>query len=287
MCYKNGAQACLLCAVLLLCGACAGGNATTAAVSTATATTVHPSTAIPAPLAANVWHPNLVSEWQWQLDDKPIDMNINATVFDIDGLDRTTAEVTALHALAKKVICYIDVGTWESYRADAAQFPASVKGNVVDGFPDERWLDIRQIDILHPIIEARLSECKAKGFDAVEPDNIDGYSNHSGFPLTAHDQLAYDTFIANAVHGLGLSVGLKNDVDQIGSLLPYFDWALDEQCFEYQECDTLTPFIQAGKAVFEVEYNLTTAQFCAQANALDFNSMLKHVALDAYRVPCR
>lgn len=79
----------------------------------------------------------------------------------------------------------------------------------------------------------------------------------------------------------------KNDLDQISTLLPYYDWVLDEQCFEYTECSKLVPFINAGKAVMEVEYNLNPSSFCPKANAMNFNSMKKHLSLGAYRVACR
>jgi hypothetical protein len=121
----------------------------------------------------------------------------------------------------------------------------------------------------------------------LEPDNVDGYSNNTGFPLTYTDQINFNTFIASEAHKRGLSVALKNDLGQISDLLPKFDWSLDEQCFQYQECSSLVPFTQAGKAVFEVEYNLPTSKFCTQANALNFNSLKKHLALDAWRQPCR
>jgi hypothetical protein len=121
----------------------------------------------------------------------------------------------------------------------------------------------------------------------MEPDNVDGFANDSGFPLTYNDQIAYNTFVAREAHARGLSVGLKNDLGQISDLLPDFDWALDEQCFQYTECHKLVPFINAGKAVFEVEYSLATSEFCPEANSLDFNSMKKHLNLGVYRVPCR
>jgi hypothetical protein len=98
-----------------------------------------------------------------------------------------------------------------------------------------------------------------------------------GFPLTYQDQLNYDVWLANSAYTLGLSVALKNDVDQVNDLLPYFDWSLDEQCFQYKECDKLLPFINAGKAVMEVEYKLHPPKFCLQANAMNFNSMKKHL----------
>ncbi len=129
--------------------------------------------------------------------------------------------------------------------------------------------------------------CKQKGFDGIEPDNVDGYTNQTGFPLSYQDQIAFNTWIAAQAHARGLSVGLKNDTDQTADLVGRFDWALDEQCFEYGECSALQPFISAGKAVFEVEYNLSTSQFCPQANALGFNSLKKNLNLDAVREACR
>ncbi len=69
--------------------------------------------------------------------------------------------------------------------------------------------------LLAPLMRARLDLCQAKGFDAVEPDNIDGYQvdGGTGFPLTAGDQLRYNRWIAAEAHCRGLSIGLKNDSD--------------------------------------------------------------------------
>src|SRR6266576_526742 len=233
-----------------------------------------------------VWQPALNTSWQWQLTT-PVDQTVNAQMYDIDMFDNDVSVVASLHAQGRKVICYISAGTFENWRPDAASFPAVVKGNAVSGWPGETWLDIRRLDILGPIMTARLDLCQTKGFDGVEPDNIDGYTNGTGFPLTAQDQINYNTFLANQAHARGLSVALKNDLDQVQALLPYFDWALNEQCLQYNECNTLVPFITAGKAVFEVEYSLSTSQFCPQANALNFNAMQKDLNLDAFRIPCR
>jgi hypothetical protein len=70
--------------------------------------------------------------------------------------------------------------------------------------------------------------------------------------LQASDQLTFNTWIASEAHERRLSVGLKNDLDQVEELYPYFDWALNEQCFECNECNRLLPFVEAGKAVFGV-----------------------------------
>jgi len=134
---------------------------------------------------------------------------------------------------------------------------------------------------------ARLDLCRAKGFDAVEPDNVDGYANASGFPLAAADQLAYNRWLAAEAHRRGLGVALKNDGAQVPDLVGAFDFAVVEQCFALDECDAYQPFVAAGKAVFAVEYDLRPEQFCARANARDFDALKKNLALDAPRTACR
>ncbi|MEZ5401690.1 MAG: endo alpha-1,4 polygalactosaminidase [Bryobacteraceae bacterium] len=232
------------------------------------------------------WKPALNTSWQWQLN-QPIDLSVDAAMYDVDLFDTPVSVIDALHARGRKAVCYLSVGTFEDWRSDASRFPDSVKGRALEDFQNERWLDIRRWDILGPIMESRLDLCKSKGFDAIEPDNVDAYTNRSGFPLTGADQLAYNIKIAAAAHARGLSVGLKNDIDQIRDLLPHFDWALNEQCFQYQECGGYLEFIRAGKAVFNVEYEQRPESFCPQANSMNFNSLYKKFDLDAYRVACR
>ena len=223
---------------------------------------------------------------------------VHPTVFDIDlyvdqaisGNNTTldTAAVNAIHAAGGKAICYVSAGTWENWRVDANQFPASVLGSK-NGWPGEKWLDIRQTSILLPIMEARVQKCRQAGFDGVEWDNVDGFSNRTGFPLTANDQLVYDASLANLAHSYGLTVALKNDVEQLPDLAPYFDYAMNEQCQQYNECGGYTTyFINAGKAVFQVEYKLSQAKFCAQANAGNRNAITKTFDLfDTPWTPCR
>ena len=230
------------------------------------------------------WVPPPGTTWQWQLTGN-IDQSFDVAVYDIDGFDASASEVASLHASGRKVICYISAGSWEDWRPDAGDFPASVKGNN-NGWPGEKWLDIRNLAVLGPIMEARLDMCVNKGFDAVEPDNIDGYTNNTGFPLSAAHQRTYNRFLADAAHARGLSIGLKNDIDQVVALEPWFDFAINEQCFQYNECDTLLPFIDANKAVFEVEYNGALDSFCPDANAMGFSSMKKRLDLDAWMNPC-
>lgn len=197
--------------------------------------------------------------------------------------------VRELHAMGKKVVCYIDVGVYENYRPDAYKFPASVIGKADTGWAGSNWLDIRRTDILGPIMQARMKMCKDKGFDSIEPDEITNYSNNSGFPLTYQDQINYNKFVANMAHSLGISIALKGDIEQAVDLVPYFDWVLNEECAQYKECDLhdLSAFTRAGKAVVEVEYKTATTAFCSVANTRNWNGYKMPLNLDGGRWPCR
>jgi hypothetical protein len=212
-------------------------------------------------------------------------MSVDVAVYDIDGFDNGAAVVRELHDRGRRAICYVNVGAAEDFRPDFSLFPPAVLGRR-DGWPGERWLDIRRIDVLGPIMARRFDNCRAKGFDAVEPDLVDGYTETTGFPLTTADQLAYNRFIASLAHDRGMSVGLKNDVQQVPDLLADFDFAVNEQCAEYRECRLLTPFVRAGKAVLHVEYAMPRERFCAETKALGFSSLHKRLDLGPWRQPC-
>jgi hypothetical protein len=251
----------------------------------------------PAPCRA-CRHLPLRESWQIQLSSPPRAPFLHVGMYEVDGFDTPASTVTALHHSfpGRFVVCYIDAGTWENWRPDASAFPKQLLGRADVGWQGERWLDIARFQAaLARIMQARTEMCRRKGFDAVDFDNIDGYSNDTGFALTAADQFAYDSFLADTAHQLGLAVALKNDVPQIRELLPYFDFAVDEQCFQYADCLTaqnngqpgLNAFVAAGKPVFDIEYRPgSAARFCATASWDDFNLIVKHTALDAWRQAC-
>jgi hypothetical protein len=273
--------------------------------------------ALPAPTSCGgCWQPPVGARLQYQLQGVTayastggINVDIRAVpaeggaavapeIFDIDlyvdsavngRIDElNTAATSAIHAKGARAICYLDAGTWENWRPDANQYPSVVLGRK-NGWPGERWVDIRRIDILGPILAARAQKCVEAGFDAIEWDNVDSYQNRSGFPLTANDQLQFNAYLANLAHGVGLAVGLKNDVGQLATLKPYFDFAMNEQCFQYNECNYPAPglpdWTASGKAVFNVEYR---SLHCAQAATWQFGSILKNTDLyDVPWTPCR
>jgi hypothetical protein len=132
-------------------------------------------------------------------------------------------------------------------------------------------------------MRARFAVCQSKGFDAVEPDNMESYTNSPGFPTTAADQLAYNEWVAATVHGLGLAVFQKNDLGQIPSLVGHFDGILDEECNYYSECSSLAPYLSAGKPAWNAEYTAdgeTTAKFCSADVSAGIEGALFSINLD-------
>jgi len=236
-------------------------------------------------LAPAPWRPAPGTTWQWQLSGA-IDTSRNVAMYDVDLVDTPAAVIESLHRAGRVVVCYFSAGSWEDWRPDRGAFPEVVLGKPLAGWPDERWLDVRRLGLLAPVMEARLDLAAARGCDGVEPDNVDGYDNDTGFALTAADQRRYNTWLAERAHERGLSVGLKNDLGQVRALVSLFDWALNEQCFEYDECPALLPFVGAGKAVFGVEYRGDPGSFCPQAAEWGFSWLRKGPALGAWAIPC-
>jgi len=214
------------------------------------------------PAAAGAWwQPPAQPTFYWQLQGK-LKTSVEASIYDVDGFETSAAAVAGLHAQGRHVVCYIDVGTAENFRPDYSEFPASVLGNS-NGWPGERWIDIRQLSVIGPIMTARFQMCHEKGFDAVEPDNMEAAFNDSGFPITPQEQLSYNEWVAETVHSLGMAVLQKNDAVQAGELEPFFDGVLSEQCNQYSECADFKPYLAAGKPVINAEYKLKTSRFCA------------------------
>jgi hypothetical protein len=225
------------------------------------------------------WQPPARTTWQYQLSGR-LDPTVDAQVYDVDWEETTAAQVSQLHAAGRRVVCYVNAGAFEEWRPDAGSYPAAVLGDPLDGWPGERWLDIRRLDVLLPLIGARMDVCRDKGFDAVEGDNVDGYSNDTGFDLTAGDQLRFNRAVAELAHARGLAVGLKNDVEQVADLEPHFDFAVNEECLEYDECAAYAPFVAAGKPVLHVEYaSGPDDDTCETLDTLGLSSVFKNVDL--------
>src|SRR5690349_16443724 len=185
------------------------------------------------PAAAEYWTPSAGTSFAIILSVAPNLVTTTAQAVDLDLFEIKKSVVTSLKDQSKNIICYMSAGSWENWRPDKADFPASVIGRPLDGWPGERYLDIRNLDALGPIMKARLDLCKSKGFDAVDPDNVDSFEigNKTGFPLTRTDAIRYLRFLAREAHARGLAIGLKNATEIAPQLLPVIDFAVTEDCF--------------------------------------------------------
>ena len=190
--------------------------------------------------------------WDWQIGRvTPLERSgaHAVDIYDIDGFLTTAAAVRAIHQTWQaatlphpKTICYLDLA-WEDYRPDGSPaprgaFPAATLGNVYYGYPQERWVDFRQLDALKPMIDARLEMCARKGFDAVELDDIDGFDPPSttGFHLTPGDAQNLLAYAFNQMHRLGLSGLWKNSPFLSWWARGYADGAVVEECYVGGSC---------------------------------------------------
>lgn len=241
------------------------------------------------------WYkPDVNTSWQWQLQPKveggTINTSYDVDMYDIDLFDSSKALIQSLHDDGRKVICYFSAGSSEEWRDDFKDFNKSVLGNDLDPkWEGEKWLDIRSQSI-RPIMIARLDLAKDKGCDGVEPDNVDGYTNDTGFSLTFDEQLLYNKFIAVEARKRALSVGLKNDLNQIVELEVFFDFALNEECHEYNECHLMQPFIDVNKPVFNAEYEVSEENrevLCQDSIQRQFKTLILPWNLDdEFRYSC-
>jgi hypothetical protein len=221
--------------------------------------------------------------WDWQLTG-PADLDRSVSVLDLHPDLVTPEELKFLRKSGIRTICYVNVGTLEKGSHDAAAFPAEVIGKTYADWPDERFLDIRRLDILLPIMTARFQDCRNEGFDAVEPDNMDVHDNDSGFPVTADDVVAYVARLSMIAHELGLKIGQKNVPDLTADLIRHTDFAVTESCYQDMWCDDMSAYIQAGKPVFDAEYTDRPIDFteaCDAAKAQKIAMILKDRDLTA------
>jgi hypothetical protein len=276
---------CALLALTVFLAACGGGSLPIAP-STAGAPAFDRAALTP----DGRWIPAAGESFQIQYDGK-LDLDYPAQIFDLDMFQTRPEVVAKLHAMGRRVVCYIDVGTWENWRPDADKFPKSVLGRKDGRWRGERWLDIRATSILEPIMAHRYDLCKKKGFDGIDPDNIAGYQSRTGFPLTAREQLTYNRWVANAAHARGLTVDQKNDNSQLKELSNLFDFAVDEQCYAQGWCHQLDVYTKSNRLVVDVEYYHNVQRFrndnCPEAAKNDDTAILKKLELTAWIVTCK
>jgi hypothetical protein len=229
------------------------------------------------------YRPDVSTTWAWQLQGT-LNTSYPVDLYDIDLFDTSAADIASLQGSGKRVLCYFSAGSYEDWRPDAADFETSDLGNNMDGWPGERWLDIRSSNVFSIMLN-RLDLAVSKGCDGVEPDNVTVYQEpNTGITANATDQLAFNRNLFNAAHNRGLAVALKNDLDQVTELVDYADLIVNEQCHQYNECNLTQPFIDAGKPVLNAEYQSSYQNdpnpLCAAAQAADIRTLILSMDLD-------
>lgn len=242
---------------------------------------------VPTPDPTGYWRPKVGDTWYIQLQGS-INMSKPVKIYDIDVFDNSTSTIQSLQSRGVKVVCYFSAGSYENWRPDASKFPSSVKGPS-NGWPGENILDIRRLDILGPIMKARMDLAVSKGCDGLDLDNMDVWQHtYSGFGHTYADQIRYNRYMAEAAHERHLAIGLKNDLEQIPDLVDIYDFAINESCYDYNECDDLDEFVANSKAVLGIQYSGSVSSFCPDANARGFSFIRKDYSLGAggTNIPC-
>ncbi|RMZ13025.1 hypothetical protein D0862_02473 [Hortaea werneckii] len=270
-----------------------------------------------------IWQPGARATWQIVLRH-PLELSPNAPaiepdvdVFDIDLFDNPASTIDALHKLDKKVVCYFSAGSYEPYRSDSSQFRESDLGEPLDGWPDEKWLDLNSPNVRR-IMADRIALAREKGCDAIDPDNIDGYvsllssasfgkggtdlhkNNDNGLDLEAYDSIKFIRFLSQEALANGLSIGLKNAAEIVSDIEADVQFSVVEECTEYEECENFAPFINANKPVFQIEYPSKSGAETVSPNMIShicgnkddasgsdgFSTILKDESLDGWAQYC-
>ncbi len=227
------------------------------------------------------WQPKATDSLQWQLQ-------LQGDVVVIPGVDVYAVDATAskksidaAKGAGAKLMCYISAGSAEQWREDFKNFPRTVVGKPYDGWPGEWWLDTGSIEALAPIMRARMDVCKAKGFDVLDADNINGFENDTGFDITRLESIRYILWLADEAHDRGMSFSLKNAETLIPDLLDSIDMMQSESCFVYGNCVAASLMTAVNKPVFAVEYqeNIDAERFkrdaCAIAGSYKFSMIYR------------
>jgi hypothetical protein len=236
--------------------------------------------------APTAFRPALGTSWQVQLTGA-IDTSFDVALYDVDLFDAPASTIAALRGAGRRVICYVSVGTDESWRADAASFPAAAVGNALDGYPDERWLDTRDATV-RALMSARLGVAAQKGCEGVDLANVSPDGADTGLSLTAAVAVDYADWLAGEAHGLGLGAGLGGATTIADAVAGDFEWALAESCVASDSCGAYAAFRSASKVVLGVEFGAAAdaVRICPTARADGLDALIKDRTFDAFRAPC-
>ncbi|KNG79998.1 endo alpha-1,4 polygalactosaminidase [Aspergillus nomiae NRRL 13137] len=244
------------------------------------------------------WQPAVGSKWQIELLYALNDTSVDADIYDIDLFNNDKSTISGLQQQGRKVICYFSAGSYENWRPDKDKFKDSDMGKTLDGWPDEKWLNLNSKNV-RSIMTSRLDMAVEKGCDGVDPDNVDGYDNDNGLDQKKEDSANFMMWLANEAHARNMSIGLKNAGAIIPAVIDNMQWSVNEQCAQYEECDTYAAFINKNKPVFHIEYpkgddtnnnqQVTTSQknsACDFDGSANFSTVIKNMNLDNWIQTC-
>lgn len=184
----------------------------------------------------------------------------------LDMYDNATKYISDLKKEDHIVMCYISVGTLEGFRSFYKKDPSIWEGltlGTMASWHDEKWIDIRQLGRLIPIMESRFDHFASLGCDAIEPDNMDCYGS-SECGLSRDTSIEYALVIASLAHNRNMSIVAKNAIELYPTIEPFFDGAVVENCAKWKECQSLTIWKDHDKGVFSVEYD-DTSDICNES----------------------
>ncbi|OCL15260.1 glycoside hydrolase family 114 protein [Glonium stellatum] len=240
----------------------------------------------------SAWQANVGSSWQIILSDVVDASNTvspNVGIFDVDLFDTDASTISSLKNQGKKVICYFSAGSYEPNRPDSSQFRQNDMGRTLDGWPDEKWLNLKSTNVKN-IMAKRVKLAAQKGCNGIDPDNMDGYGNNNGLGLQASDSVNFMKYLAGIAKSSNVAIGLKNSLEIIPSVVGVVQFAVNEQCHQYNECGSYAPFTAAGKPVFNIEYpdsapSVSVSQrrkLCGATGAAHLSTVMKTMDLNGW-----
>ena len=235
--------------------------------------------------------------WDYQIgagDGASISLPNGANLIDVDGFTTSATRVAQLKAQGAYTLCYIDAGSYEPGRPDSASYPSYLKLQQDPNWPAEYFLDVTDVfkpnSILATILRNRFQMCKDKGFDALDPDNLQNDENVSGGKITTQQQIDFNGWVADEAHKIGLAAFQKNGPDKILlkdrtglMMVEKFDGIVNEECQQFGECSSLNEYVNRGKPALNIEYIINPD--CTLSDQLNINTIRRDLGLSAPNNP--
>jgi Glycoside-hydrolase family GH114 len=237
-------------------------------------------------VAENPYVPATDVRWFAQLDGA-VDVEQSYELFYLDPQQQDAAALAALQARGGHYLCYLSAGSVEDFRADAKDFPDSAIGNVLNGFPNEHWLDVRDPTV-RELMARRVTALAAQGCAGIPPSSLAVHAADTGFDLTLTDALDYARWLAERIHAAGMSAGLTGPAALTRELWPTFDFGLAIGCVNGSMCAEYAPFTGAKKTVLHIELGdqVSAPDLCNAAKALGFTALVSDPGFTGRCIAC-